>query len=180
LLEKKRRQEEEKRRQEEEDERIANQLYLKEIENTPEPETRYTNDDYSYSYTRDENGERHTYSSHYSPPEEIPSYNNDVVEDIDVNNLDLSNYEDVSRLSERIGVVKVGLTDHQIQNLPFFLYKEHYKIDREDTCPICRDDWEVDQEITRLNCFHLFHKQCIGTWFKQSKKCPVCKYEVIL
>ena len=41
-------------------------------------------------------------------------------------------------------------------------------------CPICCcviDD--KDKLIT--NCNHIYHKECLGRWFKISHRCPLCR-----
>uniref|UniRef100_A0A6B2LUE7 RING-type domain-containing protein n=1 Tax=Arcella intermedia TaxID=1963864 RepID=A0A6B2LUE7_9EUKA len=46
----------------------------------------------------------------------------------------------------------------------------------EDTqCSICLNQYEINQKLRRLKCFHCFHQECIDEWLKTSKKCPICK-----
>jgi len=114
------------------------------------------------------------------PHEDI---NHDVINhDVNIeelNNVNLESYEEVSRLTEIIGNVKTGLSEEKLKRFPFFILKTHYKISREEKCHICIDTWEDNQRLTRLNCFHLFHTECISTWLKEKKKCPICNHEVI-
>ena len=42
-------------------------------------------------------------------------------------------------------------------------------------CLICLDNYEVEENLCYLPCFHLFHSDCIKTWIKKSNKCPLCK-----
>ena len=42
-------------------------------------------------------------------------------------------------------------------------------------CLICLDNYEIDENLCYLPCFHLFHSDCIKTWIKKSNKCPLCK-----
>lgn len=46
--------------------------------------------------------------------------------------------------------------------------------DREK-CTICLVNFEVDIEVRKLNCKHLFHMNCVDTWLKCNKKCPMCR-----
>lgn len=44
-------------------------------------------------------------------------------------------------------------------------------------CTICQQDIFLD--IVRiLKCKHLFHINCIDTWFTDNKKCPQCRYNL--
>jgi len=67
---------------------------------------------------------------------------------------------------------------------------ERVKLDKEDTCSICREDMECAKEVFRLpNCRHVFHAdaaECLGgdasilTWLEKNRKCPNCNTEVCL
>ena len=49
----------------------------------------------------------------------------------------------------------------------------------ENGCSICQDNMEVGDELRRLTrCRHLFHKNCIDTWFARNVHCPVCRYDI--
>eukprot|EP00388_Colpodella_angusta_P004502 GDKJ01014779.1.p1 GENE.GDKJ01014779.1~~GDKJ01014779.1.p1 ORF type:complete len:220 (-),score=28.64 GDKJ01014779.1:533-1192(-) len=44
------------------------------------------------------------------------------------------------------------------------------------SCPICFDDFNENDEVRRLFCFHPFHTACIDEWLsKTSCLCPICK-----
>lgn len=49
-------------------------------------------------------------------------------------------------------------------------------------CPICLEDFQNGETVKKLPCNHLFHSDCIISWFKQQKKypaeCPTCKAKV--
>lgn len=46
-------------------------------------------------------------------------------------------------------------------------------------CAICQDTMNTSIQIRRLNhCRHLFHIQCIGTWFQRNVHCPVCRHDI--
>eukprot|EP00039_Didymoeca_costata_P026858 m.16840 g.16840 ORF g.16840 m.16840 type:complete len:414 (-) comp5820_c0_seq1:51-1292(-) len=49
--------------------------------------------------------------------------------------------------------------------------------DTEDkTCVICREDigGGSEVEIGKLQCGHVFHKDCVIPWIQQQQKCPTC------
>jgi len=49
-----------------------------------------------------------------------------------------------------------------------------------NNCVICLGDFEPGDSVTTLPCVHMFHTECIKTWFKSNNHCPVCKFEITL
>lgn len=50
-------------------------------------------------------------------------------------------------------------------------------------CTICQDiiDPEAayeEEKIQKLDCSHIFHRECIGTWLLQRHNCPLCRARV--
>ncbi|KAL4943468.1 FYVE zinc finger-domain-containing protein [Aspergillus oleicola] len=45
----------------------------------------------------------------------------------------------------------------------------------EQECTICMEEYEVGQQLVRLECLCKFHKRCIVEWFERKKECPVHK-----
>ena len=45
------------------------------------------------------------------------------------------------------------------------------------SCPICLDDFELDEEIALLACHHGYHKDCLNKALRQNATCPYCKSE---
>ena len=53
--------------------------------------------------------------------------------------------------------------------------------DDNDVCSICLEkyfDEEDLKKVVSLKCKHLFHKECIDTWFRINKNCPMCKCDL--
>ncbi|KAJ2726913.1 hypothetical protein GGI07_000241 [Coemansia sp. Benny D115] len=49
-----------------------------------------------------------------------------------------------------------------------------------ERCPVCLEDFAVDEELRVLECHHGLHTQCGDLWFTQgSNKCPICRTEAI-
>lgn len=42
-------------------------------------------------------------------------------------------------------------------------------------CTICMVEYEVGDELARLECLCKFHKRCIVEWFGRKQECPVHK-----
>jgi hypothetical protein len=47
-----------------------------------------------------------------------------------------------------------------------------------DTCSICLYGYKQDEKLVKLNCSHIYHKECIFDWFKKSRNCPICRFSV--
>lgn len=48
-----------------------------------------------------------------------------------------------------------------------------------EICTICQDLMEGSHRIRRLNhCSHLFHDNCISTWFRSNVHCPTCRHDI--
>jgi hypothetical protein len=45
----------------------------------------------------------------------------------------------------------------------------------DECCVICTDEYRNQLVMTALPCGHIFHKDCIKTWFRQKRQCPLCK-----
>ena len=43
-------------------------------------------------------------------------------------------------------------------------------------CTICLND--LNGCCKQLRCGHMFHKECIHTWFNTNKSCPTCRNEI--
>lgn len=39
------------------------------------------------------------------------------------------------------------------------------------TCIICREEMQAQQSIKRLGCQHIFHKNCLRSWFQRQQAC---------
>ncbi|KAI8789949.1 E3 ubiquitin-protein ligase RNF126, partial [Biomphalaria glabrata] len=45
-------------------------------------------------------------------------------------------------------------------------------------CSICMDDFELDLEVRKLPCDHLYHPECIIKWLEMHGTCPVCRKDL--
>ena len=44
-----------------------------------------------------------------------------------------------------------------------------------DKCTICLSEFELEEDVRRLPCMHLFHVECVDQWLSQNKRCPICR-----
>ncbi|KAH0480284.1 MAG: uncharacterized protein KVP18_000756 [Porospora cf. gigantea A] len=52
------------------------------------------------------------------------------------------------------------------------------QLEEADKCIICRDLLTVGSKL--LSCGHIFHRECLRSWFSQQALCPICRAEVVL
>lgn len=57
-----------------------------------------------------------------------------------------------------------------------FIEPSQDDIDNFISCSICLE--ENNENITKLNCEHLFHTECISEWTKLQSNCPICRIEL--
>jgi hypothetical protein len=105
-------------------------------------------------------------------------------------------YEDLLAMGERIGPAAArGATDGQIDQLPTRRFEKRpnsrsssrasvskdpvAEVEQENqNCAICLSDFEAGEELMTLPCLHQFHKECVTSWLKLNKVCPVCRVDV--
>ncbi|XP_060940124.1 E3 ubiquitin-protein ligase RNF126-like [Limanda limanda] len=62
----------------------------------------------------------------------------------------------------------------RIKTLPtIYIKEEHVGAGLE--CPVCKEDYSVEESVRQLPCNHLFHNDCIVPWLEQHDTCPVCR-----
>lgn len=116
---------------------------------------------------------------------------------------ELNTYEGLVQLSERLGAADVGVPQSLIDALPTCEYaqwdggscrprdslsppllgkgKGKQKVPppatiRDTMCPICREDYlDSDRLMSIERCCHAFHAECIQTWLRTAKTCPLCR-----
>jgi hypothetical protein len=47
-----------------------------------------------------------------------------------------------------------------------------------EECSICTDKYDKNEEVSVLDCGHIYHPKCINEWGKYKPSCPVCKAEI--
>ncbi|KAL9396934.1 hypothetical protein Peur_011187 [Populus x canadensis] len=50
----------------------------------------------------------------------------------------------------------------------------------EDACPICLEEYDLENPKHITKCEHHFHLSCILEWMERSDICPICDQEVII
>ncbi|CAG9322908.1 unnamed protein product [Blepharisma stoltei] len=65
-----------------------------------------------------------------------------------------------------------GAAQEAIIDLP------HIEAIEKGYCCICMSDIVESQLITKINCVHTFHSECIDTWLETRAVCPICKVKI--
>ena len=47
-----------------------------------------------------------------------------------------------------------------------------------EKCTICLSQFEVENDVRRLPCMHLFHRDCVDQWLVTNKLCPICRVDI--
>ncbi|CAI9755267.1 unnamed protein product [Fraxinus pennsylvanica] len=101
----------------------------------------------------------------------------DAWEEVDPEEL---SYEELLALGEVVGTESRGLPAETIASLPSVNYKSQSIQDgNNDSCVICRLEYEEGDTLTVLSCKHSYHPECINNWLRINKVCPVCSAEVV-
>ncbi|KAG7558125.1 Zinc finger RING-type [Arabidopsis suecica] len=51
--------------------------------------------------------------------------------------------------------------------------------EEEECCPICFEDYDVENPRLTTKCEHDFHLSCLLEWIERSDRCPICDKEVV-
>ncbi len=48
----------------------------------------------------------------------------------------------------------------------------------ENTCSVCKEDFNIGNKMMDLPCNHYFHEECLMPWLNQHDSCPICRFEL--
>ncbi|XP_049631705.1 RING finger protein 44 isoform X2 [Suncus etruscus] len=96
--------------------------------------------------------------------------------DLDVDDVEMENYEALLNLAERLGDAKPrGLTKADIEQLPSYRFNPDSHQSEQTLCVVCFSDFEARQLLRVLPCNHEFHAKCVDKWLKANRTCPICR-----
>jgi|TARA_Y100000389_G_scaffold184930_1_gene203816 hypothetical protein len=50
----------------------------------------------------------------------------------------------------------------------------------DNICSVCLEDFKDDDILKKLNCTHVFHKECLEPWLNNNNRnCPLCRTDII-
>ncbi|RXI05505.1 hypothetical protein DVH24_017547 [Malus domestica] len=103
--------------------------------------------------------------------EEHGGNSQDTWEEIDPDEL---SYEELLALGEVVGTENRGLSADTIASLPSVSYKTGSSQNgSNESCVICRLDFEDGENLTILSCKHSYHSECINNWLTINKSSHV-------
>lgn len=73
--------------------------------------------------------------------------------------------------------VKKEMTQSEINRLGSekFSLRNHYS---NNDCTFCLEKFKNGDDLRRLSCLHVFHKNCIDPWLRKNGMCPIDKVSV--
>ncbi|XP_055744039.1 RING finger protein 44-like isoform X2 [Salvelinus fontinalis] len=96
--------------------------------------------------------------------------------DMDVDDVEMENYEALLNLAERLGEAKPrGITKADIEQLPSYRFNLDNHQSEQTLCVVCFSDFECRQLLRVLPCNHEFHAKCVDKWLKTNRTCPICR-----
>jgi len=45
-------------------------------------------------------------------------------------------------------------------------------------CPICNEEFAMEESVLRMPCTHVFHQNCVMPWLELKQNCPICRFEL--
>lgn len=76
-------------------------------------------------------------------------------------------------------VAKSGCTAEEIRQFIVKKPLNKFRLPIQQTsCTICLEDFEATEEVSRLNCSHVYHDLCLGGWLKNNRTCPLCVTDI--
>ena len=93
---------------------------------------------------------------------------------------DKMTYEQLLELEEKVGNVSKGLSKAQIKKIPRFIYQKNIHKNIDNKCVVCQYEFKNGDNVTKLNCGHVFHTDCVDTWLSKNKVCPMCHKEIVV
>ena len=97
--------------------------------------------------------------------------NNDNSNNIERNEINIES------INDNLNNLRINEENKKIEELlqDFKLTEEILSKIENKQCLICLDDYQLNENVCYLPCFHLFHSDCIKSWVRKSNKCPLCK-----
>ncbi|CAD8072915.1 unnamed protein product [Paramecium primaurelia] len=65
-----------------------------------------------------------------------------------------------------------------VRQISMEFINQHQNDDNLIKCMICLEDYQENQIVRTMPCWHYFHQECIDKWLHKSTLCPICKTEV--
>ena len=80
-----------------------------------------------------------------------------------------NSYDELSQISDRVGIVSVGIDNIDDVSTPIISSKS-------EICPICIQE---ENNLRLTLCNHTFCDLCLQKWLKDNNKCPICMQNLL-
>ena len=72
----------------------------------------------------------------------------------------------------------IRLYSDEKESLITISYKDIKDINKEKQCSICMEEYQDDSKVSKPDCLHLFHENCLKKWIEINKSCPICRCDI--
>lgn len=87
--------------------------------------------------------------------------------------------EEMKTASEKTYQLEKLCVDCIFGKKPLNNYIINHKTIKEEECPICYTNFDIDEEVGLLRCGHKYHNKCISEWINfDGKNCPLCRTNI--
>lgn len=73
--------------------------------------------------------------------------------------------------------METGLPEQYVAEFPLVFYNPRSRCTH---CNICLEDYMDGEVLRKLPCRHIYHRDCVDTWFKRRSICPTCRLDYLL
>ena len=70
------------------------------------------------------------------------------------------------------------IQSRNIQSSKPLLKVEKCVVDQDDPCSICMSMLKKGDNICKIGCNHMYHTECISTWYIKKPTCPLCRSKI--
>ncbi|GMY39193.1 probable E3 ubiquitin-protein ligase RHC1A [Fagus crenata] len=110
-----------------------------------------------------------------SPPQNVSLQDNNTSDVMFGNNTLNEFIEGMTMLNDRPGPPPALAS--AIRALPMVKLTETH-LDNDPSCPVCKEEFVVGEEVREMPCKHFYHADCIVPWLSIHNTCPVCRHEL--
>ncbi|XP_010424850.1 PREDICTED: E3 ubiquitin-protein ligase RHA2B-like [Camelina sativa] len=79
------------------------------------------------------------------------------------------------------GLSNISALADQLNLNRLFSYRYRYADNASSDCIVCLSTLKTGEEVRKLDCRHVFHKQCLEGWLQHLNfNCPLCRSPLLL
>lgn len=67
----------------------------------------------------------------------------------------------------------------QLIDVDCFKYNpQKHDVGEDKDCSICQNEYKNGEDLSILNCEHIFHTKCVEEWGLYKAECPLCRHKI--